>query len=218
MLAVSQAVASTGAFLPSLFAAIIIAAIGVVVGAVVKNVTVKLLGLVRFESWFGKTTFGEALAKTEPGLSVTTLTGELTKWFVVVVFLIPAVEVLGLKEATAILRDILFFVPNVAVAVLIVFLGTVFARFAHDFILTAATGLGSSVAHVLAVIGRWSILVFAMLAALSRLGIASDLIRILFTGFVAMVALAGGLAFGLGGREVATQVLDRVRSELARRK
>lgn len=215
--AVSQAVRNTGAFLPNLFAAIIIAMVGVVVGTLFKKVLVRTLEMLKLDTWFDRTTLGQTLKKTEPGFALVHLIGELGKWFVVVVFLIPAVEVLGLREVTLILRDILFYVPNVVIAVIIVFLGSVFSRFAYDFVLTGATGLGSNIARTLAVIARWSILIFVTLAALSRLGIAAELIRILFTGFVAMIALAGGLAFGLGGKELAGRLIEDIRKELGQR-
>ena len=70
-------------------------------------------------------------------------------------------------------------------------------------------GLSREGAKNLALVGKWSVLVFVFLVVLNQLGIASDLIRILFAGVVAMVALAGGLAFGLGGKEVAREVLEK---------
>jgi len=74
--------------------------------------------------------------------------------------------------------------------------------------------LSAETARTIAVVGRYSVLVFAVLIVLNQLGIASDLIRILFSGIVAMVALAGGLAFGLGGREVAREILEKLSKKL----
>ena len=62
---------------------------------------------------------------------------------------------------------------------------------------------------------RWAIWVFAILIALSQLGIAAQFMFTLFTGVVAMLALAGGLAFGLGGRDAAQKYLERLRRDIS---
>ena len=95
--------------------------------------------------------------------------------------------------------------------------GAVFAQFARDFVLAAASGMGASAARLLSQVASWSILVFVILAALSQLGIAQDLVRILFTGFIAMLAIAGGLAFGLGGRETAQSLLEQIYNSVKER-
>ena len=76
--------------------------------------------------------------------------------------------------------------------------------------ITIATNiLGSQMAQIIGEVARWAIIIFTFLAALSQLGVATDLIRILFTGFVAMIALAGGLAFGFGGKDTAEKILKK---------
>ncbi|MCL5411901.1 MAG: hypothetical protein M1150_04190 [Patescibacteria group bacterium] len=219
---VNQAVVSslnqTAAFLPNLLAAIVIFVIGVIVSVIVKNILVKILQAISFEAFLAKTGVPQTLKKTDPNLTATKLLGEIIKWFVILVFLVPAVEALGLTEVTKLIDSLLLYLPNVVVAVIIIMVGAVFAQFTKDFVLAAATGLGSTVARALGQVARWSILVFAFLVALNQLGIAPRLIEILFTGFVAMLALAGGLAFGLGGKETAEDILKAVRDEIAGKK
>ena len=74
--------------------------------------------------------------------------------------------------------------------------------------------MSAETARTLASITRWAISVFVILAALNQLGVASDLIRILFTGFVAMLAIAGGIAFGLGGQSSAKDIVEGIRNKL----
>ncbi|MBI3342406.1 hypothetical protein HY024_04770, partial [Candidatus Curtissbacteria bacterium] len=75
---------------------------------------------------------------------------------------------------------------------------------------SASKSLGKNLAHSVALVARWSILIFVGFLVLNQLGVAQELIRILFAGIVAMLALAGGLAFGLGGQGVARSMLEAV--------
>jgi hypothetical protein len=156
----------------------------------------------------------EALKKADTNLSVSKLLGELLRWFVILIFLLPAVDQLGLGEVNEVLLSLLRYIPNVVVAVIIVAAGAVAAKIARDFVTATATGLGAQFSSAVGQVAQISIMVFAFLAALTQLGVAPDLIKILFTGFVAMIALAGGLAFGLGGRETAEDLLKSIRKSL----
>jgi len=169
----------------------------------------RLLNAINFEKVLESTGIPQALKKAETSLTVTSLLGELLRWFIILIFLIPAVDQLGLGAVNDVLKSLLLYIPNVAVAVIIVSIGAVLAKIARDFVTATATGLGTQAAQIVGEVARWAIIVFALLAALNQLGVAKDLIRILFTGFVLMVALAGGLAFGLGGKNPAERILTK---------
>ena len=94
--------------------------------------------------------------------------------------------------------------------------GFVFAKLAHDIFLASMKGVDSQTAVTIASITKWAINVFVILAALNQLGVATDLIRILFTGIVAMLAIAGGIAFGLGGQKTAQDIVEGVRKKLTK--
>jgi hypothetical protein len=212
--AITESLRATAQFLPHLVAAIIIFVAGVVVAAILKNALIRLLELINFEGWLRNTGIPEALKRAEPGLSVSKLLAELLRWFVILIFLIPSVDQLGLGSVNDLIRDLLRYIPNVVVAVIIVAVGAVIARIARDFVTATATGLGTQFASVTGRVAQVSIVVFSFLAALTQLGVAPDLIKILFTGFVAMLAIAGGLAFGLGGQDSAKTVLETIRKSL----
>ncbi|MBI4078875.1 MAG: hypothetical protein HY429_01100, partial [Candidatus Levybacteria bacterium] len=108
----------------------------------------------------------------------------------------------------------LFYLPNVFVAAIIALVGFVFARLSHDVVLASIRGVSPDTAQTIASVARWAVTVFVLLAVLNQLGVASDLIRILFTGFVAMIAVAGGIAFGLGGQGAAKDTIDALRKRL----
>lgn len=212
--ALNDSLVNTARFLPNLIASIVIFIVGVLIAVVVKNALVKILEASRVESLLERTVIPQALKSTGSGVTVTSLVGELVRWFIILIFLIPAVDQLGLGAANEILTAILLYIPNVVVAVIIVAVGSVFAKIARDLVTATAAGLGTHTAGVIGQVARWSIFIFASLAALNQLGVATDLIRILFTGLVVMVAIAGGLAFGLGGKDTAESILKKLRKDL----
>src|SRR3990170_4854628 len=214
LIALSDSLTATANLLPSLLAAIVIFIVGVVVAAILRNVLLRVLDAANFESALSPTGIPQALKKAETSLTVTGLLGELLRWFIILIFLIPAVDQLGLGAVNDVLASLLLYIPNVAVAVIIVAVGAIFAKIARDFVTATAAGLSAELAQVVGEVARWSIIIFALLAALTQLGVATDLIRILFTGLVAMIAVAGGLAFGLGGKETAEIILRKLRKDV----
>jgi hypothetical protein len=209
LIALSDSLSATANLLPNLLAAIVIFIVGVVVAAILRNVLLRVLDATSFESALSPTGIPQALKKAETSLTVSGLLGELLRWFVILIFLIPAVDQLGLGAVNDVLKSLLLYIPNVAVAVIIVAVGAIFAKIARDFVTATAAGLSAELAQVIGEVARWSIIIFALLAALNQLGVATDLIRILFTGLVAMIAVAGGLSFGLGGKETAEKILKK---------
>ncbi|MCH8821013.1 hypothetical protein IID23_00640 [Patescibacteria group bacterium] len=212
--ALNDALVNTANFLPNLIAATLIFIIGVILAVLVKNALTRVLEAIRLEKLLSKTVIPEALKSVGTGVTTTSLLGELVRWFLIIIFLIPAIDQLGLGAANEVLTAILLYIPNVVVAVIIIAVGAVLAKIARDLITVTAASLGTQAAGVIGQVGRWAILIFSILAALNQLGVATDLIRILFTGLVAMFAIAGGLAFGLGGRETAEMILKKLRREM----
>ena len=139
---------------------------------------------------------------------------EILKWTLIVVFLIPTLEIWGLSKATSVINQILFYLPNVIVAVVIAFIGILASNLVSDLVRHSVKTLGSSSANSLSVFSKGVIIFFTTLVVLNQLGVAQDLIRILFTGIVAMLALAGGLAFGLGGKDAAKELLEELKNKL----
>ena len=208
-LALRESLLSTANFLPNLVIAAIIFIVGVIVASIFRSALVKLLSTIGFEKTLEPTGVSKALKKADSTLTISGLLGELIRWFIILVFLIPAADQLGLGAVNEVLKSLLLYIPSVVVAVIIVAVGAVFAKIGRDFASAAATGLGTDLAQIVGEVARWSIIIFTLLAALTQLGVATDLVKILFTGLVAMLALAGGLAFGLGGKETAEALLKR---------
>lgn len=216
--AVTDLMDSLASFLPNLIAAIVIFLVGVLIATILRNLLVRVLQALNFERLLLNTGIPEALKKADSKLTVTMVLGELVRWVTILVFLVPAINRLGLQQLDIILRGLIGYLPNVIAAVIIVTVGSILAKLAKDFVTVSAAPAGPQTAQIIGQAARWAILTFTILAALSQLGVARNLIEILFTGFVAMVAIAGGLAFGLGGQNAAADFLKKLRDDLQPRK
>lgn len=216
IVAVANSIQSLLNFLPNIFGAIIIFALGWMIAGMVKGLVLRALEVLQVEPFAEKVGLSQALAKVGASITPSELFGEIIKWAIVLVFLNPTVEVLGLSQVTQVLSQVLLYIPNVIVAVFILMFGVIFADLTGQFIKGTAAALGAGTANALEVITRYAIMVFVVLAALSQLGIARQLIATLFTGFVAMLAISGGLAFGLGGKEIAAEILRDLKDSLER--
>lgn len=197
-------------FVPKFIAGALILIIGIIIASILKQLIVELFKAIKLESMLRR--YGVPEAKEE--FTWTNILAEIVRWFIIVIFLIPTADVWGLPQIVTVLNTFLFYLPNVFVAAIIALVGFVFARLAHDIILASIRGVSPDTAQSIASVTRWAVTVFVILAVLNQLGVASDLIRILFTGFVAMIAIAGGIAFGLGGQNAAKDVLEDMRKKL----
>lgn len=203
------------AFIPQFIVALIIIIFGWVVavalGRLVSQIIYALKVDMALESLGGKEMVSRAGFKLDSGAFI----GGLVRWFFIVVFLMAAVSVLGLDEVTIFLRDIvLLYIPNVIVAAIILVAAALLADVAQRIVRGSAQAAHLPSASFFGGITKWSIWVFAILAALYQLGIAGPFVQTLFTGFVAMVSIAGGLAFGLGGKDAAARFVERLRSDI----
>lgn len=196
-------------YLPDFFAGLIILAIGLTLASLLKKILLTLLTFIRLEKVLEST---KLITKSEVRLWEEILS-QLLKWTIIILFLIPTLEVWGLSKATIVLNQFLFYLPNVIVAVIIGFIGLIAANLVADLVRHSKT-LGETSANTLAVFSKSVLIFFIVLIILNQLGVAQELIKILFTGIVAMLALSGGLAFGLGGKDMAKNLLDDLRHKL----
>ncbi len=197
-------------YLPDFFGGLLILIIGLVFASLLKKFLQTLFRFLRIDSLFQRT---KILNKIDVKVWKEVLF-EIVRWTVVILFLIPTLEVWGLSRATSVLNQFLFYLPNVIVAVVIAFVGLLSANLVADLVRHSIDTIGTTSAKTLAIFARSIIIFFTCLIVLNQLGVAQDLIRILFTGIVAMLAIAGGLAFGLGGKDYAKDLLDELRKKL----
>lgn len=203
------------AYLPNLLGAIIVFLIGVIVALVLRGVVVKIIALLRIDELARRLEITAQFERVGLRLHIGALLGWIVKWFFIIVALIAATDILGWEQVTDYLGQIVLFVPNVIVAVIILLAGILLGNFVQNVVKTAVEAAQLASAEFLSGIAKWAILIFTFMAALVQLQIAPELIRVLFTGLVAMLALAGGLAFGLGGKDHAHQFLNRLKKDIS---
>jgi hypothetical protein len=192
-------------FIPALVGGLVVLTIGLIIAAIVYRLIVALFKTVQLEKYLAKYGITKVEGKE---IEWTEILAELARWSIIIIFLIPTLAVWRLGAVNVVLTRVILYIPNVVVAVILAIVGLVFAKLAYKITYSASHNLGREVAHTVALIAQWSLVVFVGFLVLYQLGVAQDLLRILFMGLVAMVAVAGGLAFGLGGQGTAKSILE----------
>ncbi|MBI2639158.1 hypothetical protein HYW83_06255 [Candidatus Peregrinibacteria bacterium] len=197
---------------PEVIGALLILVVGLIVAAALGKLAKKLVHLTHVDALAHKLGATQKFEDMGMKFSISGIIGWIVKWFFIIVALIAAVDILKLQQVTKFLQDVALYIPNVVVAVVILVIGLVIGQFAYQVVekTSKASHLTARSGDVLAAIAKWAIVIFALMASLTQLSIATQLIQILFTGFVAMLALALGLAFGLGGKEKANHLLEKL--------
>jgi len=203
-------------FVPSIIVAIIIFIIGWLIGAGLGRVIAQVIDSLKVDNALRTAGVEEVLNKAGFALHSGRFLGELVKWFVIIVFLVASLEVLGLTQVNIFLQQVvLLYLPQVIVAVLILLVAAVIAELARNVVVGAAKAAEMQSAKLLGTVARWAIWIFAILAALNQLAVATVFVQTLFTGVIVALALAFGLAFGLGGRDAAANYIEKLRDEIS---
>lgn len=190
-------------FLPRLLTSLVLLLVGYGIARLIRAVATKGLRLLRFDRVADRAGVPGALRAAGIQGDAAKVVAELISWWVFLIFIEMAINALGLTPISTFLNHVLDYIPNIIAAALIIVIGAMIANVVAEMIRGAAGGAGLSTAPLLSAGARWAILIFAFLAALTQLRVATGMIMILFAGTVLMFAIAGGLAIGLGGAETA---------------
>lgn len=202
-------------FIPPIIAAVVIFAIGWIVGMILARIVEQVMDVLRINDALKAAGLNDMAREAGITLNAGRFLGVLVQWFVVIVFLVASLEILGLERVTIFLQQVvLLYLPQVIVAALIIILAAVVAEVVRNIVSGSARVAGAHSANLAGTVAKWAIWIFAVLAALNQLGVASAFVQTVFTGLVVSLSLAFGLAFGLGGKEAAARTIERVRSEI----
>lgn len=203
------------AIVPSLIVASIIFVIGWIIGAVLGRVIAQIVDSLKVDNALRSAGFEETFNRAGFNLNSGIFLGGLVKWFIIIIFLVASLDVLGLNQVNIFLQEVvLFYLPQVIVAVLILLVAAVIAEVARSVVTGTAKAANMLSANLLGNVAKWAIWIFAILAALNQLGVATAFVQTLFTGVIVALSLGFGLAFGLGGQQAASSYLERLRSEV----
>ena len=197
------------AFIPKLLGFLVILLVGWIIATAVSKALTFLLRKVGFDRMANRIGLTRLEQRMGIQLDPARVLGQIAFWFIFLIFLVPATDALGLPAVSNVLNALVAYIPNVFVAILVLFLGALAATFVSDIVrgATASTNVGNPT--VFANIARYAIIAFAALVALEQLQIAPALLNELFGGIVLAAAIAFGLAFGLGGQDTARRWLAR---------
>lgn len=195
-------------FLPNLVIALIIFAIGWILAVLIEKLVEHLFKALKIDVALKSAGLEEIVKRAGHSLNSGLFVGALVKWFVIVVFLVASFDVLGLSQVNLFLQQVVAYLPQVIVAVLILMVAMVVGNTMERIVIASAKAAHMNSASMLGHVTRWVIWIFAVLTALFNLGIAASIIQTIITAVFAGTALAIGLAFGLGGKDYAQKVIE----------
>ena len=190
-------------FIPQLIGALVILIVGYIIAKALQAIVGRVLQAVGFDSWMERGGIKQFFDRAQTNQTPHSILGLLVFWFVFIIAITMAADALGIPQVSAVLAQLIAYIPSIIAAILILILAALLANFLAG-IVRGATG-----SDLLSSIARYAVIVYAAFAALTQLGIAVQLTANTFLIVLGAVALAAALAFGIGGREVAGDILEK---------
>ncbi|MGE4554617.1 MAG: hypothetical protein AB7D02_00555 [Candidatus Paceibacterota bacterium] len=204
-------------FLPTFIGGLVVVIIGLILGKGFGLFVERLINWLKVDNLLETVGFKQVTDRAGIQLNTGYFLGQLVRWIIILAFLVAACNIWGLTAFGDFLGEIVKYLPNIIVAVLILLGAIIIGEYFAKLVKASISGAGLKYEGFLSSLTRWVFYIFGILAALSQLRVAPYIINTLFTGIVAMIALAGGLAFGLGGQEVARELLRKIKEDLEKK-
>jgi len=198
-----------GRFLPQLLGALVILAVGWIVARWGRTGVRKGLRALHFDEMAKRSGIDDLLKQGDVPLTLNGVLSGLVYWILMLFTILAAIDSLGLAVASELFNRIVLYLPNVVVAVVILILGALFAKLIRGTVSTVLVNAQVEGAKAISAIAYYAVLVFAISVALVQLQIGRDLVLAAFRLAFGALAVAAALAFGLGGRDWAAQVIDK---------
>ena len=205
-------------FAPKLVIAIIFFVIGWAIGNIIARSLEQVFRSLKIDNLLKSIGVDNFFRKAGMNLNSGYFIGQIVKWFIIIVFLIPSLDLVGLNSIKDFLQfDVLGFLPKVIVAALILIIATIVAEGLSKTVAASARSMNLNSANMLGAIAKYAVWVFAFIIALGQLGVADYYMSVLFTGIIAMLSIGGALAFGLGGKDAAARFIAKIGGEVSQR-
>lgn len=204
--------------LPNIFFAIVIFIIGWVLATFIGKTVKSIVDLTKIDNILAKLKVDQVASKMGLRLDAGKFIGELVRWFLIISFLLVSSDIVGLTAVSQFLNSILLYIPNVIIAAIVLLIAALVANFLQKVVITSAGAAKLTAANFAGLVVKWAVLIVGFLIAVDQLGITQGYLMTLYTGIVAMLAIAGGLAFGLGGKEQASAFLAKLSEEIKERR
>ncbi len=200
-------------FVPSLLGAVVVVIVGLIVAVGLEKLVERIIYHLKLDTLLRKLGVEMYLNRANLELNAGHFIGKFVYWFILLAFALAASDILGFNALSRFIGDVLFYIPNVIVAALIMIVTLIASHFVRGLVRASVLGVRVHGGKFLVSIAWWVVFVFGSLVALAQLGVANTIIETFVAGLIAMFALAGGLAFGLGGKDTAGKILERLRGD-----
>ena len=200
-------------WLPNLLVALGILILGWMVASGVGLLLINLLKVSGLQKFFEKVGIDYNLKKINIGVESSVLLGRIVKWVLLIIVFLIVIYQLGLTQVATFLKDLIGYLPNIVAAVLVLIIGFTVAFFVEQAIVSVFKKSRAVAVSFAARAGKSAIYLFTIIAALVQLKVAASVLQMLLAGLIAMIAIGGGLAIGLGGKDVAKRLLEKLEKE-----
>ncbi|MBI5913703.1 hypothetical protein HY839_04690 [Candidatus Azambacteria bacterium] len=202
-------------YTPRLFLAVLLFVVFLLIGATLYAVVSRFVTSLKVDALLAKGGIDIAFQRAGMTLHTGHFLGALVKWFFILTGLLIASNLLGLTQVADFLTQILYYIPSIVVAAIILVAGALIADLASKVTTSSMAASGLHTGAFAGKVVKWAVFIFALGVALDQLGVAQTFINTLYIGIVAMIAIAGGLAFGLGGKEHASELITKIKRDIS---
>mgnify|MGYP003402252340 FL=1 len=194
-------------FIPNLIGAMVLVLLGFVVAKLLDTLLSKVLAKIGLDRLMAGTGLTKMIGRVGIQVSVSTLIGKIVYWFILLVFLVSAAELLGLERVSATLDVLALYVPKVFGAALVLLAGVLLAQLLNGVVRGAAEGVGLEYANGLGRIAQGLIIIISLSVAIGQLEVKTDLLNNVIAIVLISVVAAASQKLGLGSRDIAGQIL-----------
>jgi hypothetical protein len=201
--------------IPRIIGFAVVLIVGWIISSLLARGVEALLNAVRFNDLARRSGFADFVENMGVRDTSSGVIASIVKWFVRLITLVVAFDTLGLPAVSNVLQQLLLWLPNLVVALVVLVIGGLAANALSRLVRGTTAEAGFTNPDMLATVTRVAVWAFTIVVAINQLGIATTLINTLLIGVIGAIALACGLAFGLGGRDRAAQLLDTMGRNMA---
>jgi len=205
-------------FLPNFLGALIVFLIGLLIAAGLGGLVNKIITAIKLDKLLSKLGVDKFCERAGWKLNSGKFLGEVVRWFFILVFLLAATDILKLTAISGFLKDVVLYLPNIVIAIIIIIASIIVADFLASLVRGTVKGANLYASQFLSSLTQWVVLIFGFLTALLQLGVGVTIINTVITGVIAMFAIAGGIAFGLGGKDYAAYLVNEFRQRIEEKK
>ena len=209
MTALSGGLVMFFAAIPKVIAFAVILVAGWFIAGLIARLAASLLRAVHFNELADRSGFGNFVRNIGVQQDCAGFLANVANWFMRLIVLVVAFDALGLPAVSDVLRQLLLWLPNLVVAMVVLVIGGLLANAAAGLVRGSTKSAGFRHPEAIGNVARATVWIFAIIVAVNQIGIATELVNTLFMGAVALAVIALGLAFGLGGRDLAGKMLNR---------